>query len=100
MALYEAIVDASQLMLAAMRRRDRQGLVDAERQCAVLIARVQAMAAVSGPLDEHGMKRKQEIMRSLLADDAEMRNLTQPWLTRLDAHLGRRRSSHPAESSL
>jgi flagellar protein FliT len=85
---YESICETSRAMLHAARNSDWDALVDAEHRCAALIERVRAHGDVSGVLDSAGRKRKQEIILQVLADDAEIRALTQPWVTQLQRFLG------------
>lgn len=82
LAHYESIAHASSQMLAAARRSDWDELICAERECAALIERLKSLGP--GPtLDEAARERKFALIRSVLAHDAEIRNLTQPWLARL-----------------
>jgi len=80
---YEAIADASGGMLAAARRSDWNGLVAAERDCAASIDLLKSVQECAPPLDPAGRRRKVAILRKVLANDAEIRTLTQPWLARL-----------------
>ena len=84
---YEAIADASVGMLAAARRSDWNGLVAAEKYCAASIDRLRSMQEYAPPLDPVGRQRKVAIIRKVLANDAEIRTLTQPWLARLQGVL-------------
>ncbi len=93
LAYYESIGHVSQLMLEAARHGDWETLVDAEQCCAALIKRLQDTGDASHGLDELEMLRKQEIIRQVLADDAQIRNLTQPWLRQLETYLGQSRMS-------
>jgi flagellar protein FliT len=85
---YESIRETSHAMLSAARSNDWDALVDAEGRCASLIKRVQAHGDVAAILDANGRKRKQEIILQVLADDAEIRTLTQPWVKQLERWLG------------
>lgn len=86
---YEQVRDTSTLMLQAARESDWDSLVDRERQCAAIIGRLQAFGGDDANLlDAQGRKRAHEIIRTILRNDAEIRDLTQPWLRQLEAHLG------------
>lgn len=85
---YESIAHVSQLMLQAAWRNDWEALIDAEACCASLIERLQAAGDAAQVLDAEGRRRKHEIIRRVLADDAQIRDLTQPWLRQLTAQLG------------
>jgi flagellar protein FliT len=93
LAQYESICATTQAMLHAARRNDWDGLIDAEHRCAALIRGVQAHGDSSEVLDADGRKRKQEMILKVLADDAEIRALTQPWVKQLERWLGDTRKS-------
>jgi flagellar protein FliT len=83
---YESVADASEAMLAAARRSDWDALVQAEKECSRCIARLKAVRADT-PLGVDGDKRRFDILRTVLAHDAEIRELTQPWLQQLERFL-------------
>lgn len=85
-ATYENMLAVSGQMLAAARSSDWDRLVDLEKHCRALAERLAAGEAprLTGQLRQ----RKVEIIRRMLADDAEIRNLTQPWLAQLQQFLG------------
>jgi flagellar protein FliT len=84
---YEAIAQTTCRMLDAARVSDWEGLVAHERMCAGLIAELKAAGDDKRALSREGTARKRQIIRKLLADDAEIRNLTQPWLAKLETLL-------------
>jgi flagellar protein FliT len=80
---YESIAAASTGMLDAARASDWDALVEHEKNCARLIDTLRS----AGPeyrLGPESLERKNAIIRRLLAEDAEIRRLTQPWLARLE----------------
>lgn len=83
---YESIADASEAMLIAARRADWDALVEAEKECARCIARLKA-ASAPNLLSTSADKRRFDLIRKVLAHDAEIRKLTQPWLTQLEQFL-------------
>jgi flagellar protein FliT len=93
LAHYTSICETTHTMLLAARRNDWDALVDAEHRCAALIQHVQAQGESSDILDAEGRKRKQEMIMKVLADDAEIRALTQPWVKQLERWLGDTRKS-------
>jgi flagellar protein FliT len=99
LAHYESIARFSSLMVRAARSSDWQGLVDAEECCALLIERLKSAGDPTIVLDEGGRKRKHEIIRRVLADDAEVRECTQPWLRKLNEHLGYERTARSVEAA-
>ena len=86
---YEEVAIASGRMLEAARAEDWDTLVAAEKDCAALIARLRALGAADG-LSSDGQKRRMTVIRKVLADDAEIRRLTQPWLQKLESFLSGR----------
>ena len=84
---YEAIAQTTCRMLAAARSSDWEGLVAHERVCAGLIEELRAAGDDKRTLSREANARKCQIIRRLLADDAEIRNLTQPWLAKLETIL-------------
>jgi len=80
---YEAVVAASAEMLEAAQRQDWDALVSAERRCAGIISVLKAGGGET-QLDEHARQRKAEIIRRVLADDAEIRRLLDPRLRELE----------------
>jgi flagellar protein FliT len=99
LACYESIGHASRQMLSAARVNDWDALVDAEAECAALIARIRATGDAPLSLDAQSRKRKFEIIRAILADDAEIRTLTQPWLRRLESLLDVARTTRAADAA-
>jgi flagellar protein FliT len=95
---YEAILAVTRDMLEAARRGEWDLLVEREQACRLLVDRLMA-ARTGAALEPEARRRKVEILRSVLADDAEIRNLTQPWLARLQhlmASAGQERRLHAA----
>ncbi len=81
---YEAIGHVSQIMLQAARRADWKALEHAHACCEELIRCVQATGLTPETLDSAGRRRRMEILRQLVADDARIRDLTQPSFRRVD----------------
>jgi flagellar protein FliT len=83
---YESIAIASGEMLVAARAGDWDALIAAEGRCA---ASIKALAAEGDakPANEQERARRVELIRKVLADDAAIRDLTQPWLRRLEDFL-------------
>ena len=80
--VYEAILSVTEEMLRAARGGDWDQLVERERACRTLVdwLRKNADGVTLAPTAQ---ARKVEIVRKVLADDAEIRNLTEPQLARL-----------------
>lgn len=102
-AAYESILQVTTQMLEAARAADWDRLVASEKQCRALVERLAAARQLSTPaLEPHLRSRKVQIIRRVLADDAEIRNLTEPWMHRLQhmlASVGRERRLQAAYGS-
>jgi len=73
-------------MLAAARAGDWDGLVTAEEECSQRVAALEALGDVA-PQDEHEKHMRIVILKDILAHDAEIRQLTTPWLAQLETML-------------
>lgn len=79
---YERIKDVTGQMVAAAKRADWDHLIDLEESCRSLTdALMEAERGVQLPPPI--LERKVQLIRNVLADDAEIRNLTEPWMRRL-----------------
>lgn len=83
---YRKMADASARMLTAAKRDDWDGVCAVEKECARLIAELIDIGDLS-PTDPALRQEKLELVRRVLADDAAIRLLSQPWLKNLDAVL-------------
>ena len=83
---YQRMADASGRMLDAARQDDWDAVCAVEKECATLIAELSRMGDLA-PTDPALRRRKIDLMKRVLADDAEIRLLSQPWLKKLDAML-------------
>jgi flagellar protein FliT len=91
---YEAIEKASQEMLDAARAGNWDHVVKLEGACALLISQLKHAAAQRG-LGEEEAQLKSRIMQRILINDAEIRQLAEPWLEDLDNILaGRPKTLH------
>lgn len=80
---YEAIANASQRMLEAARESDWDEVERQEGRCHALIAALKA-ASLEGPLRPADNRRRMDLLRRILADDAEIRGRSDPWLKQLE----------------
>jgi flagellar protein FliT len=85
---YEAIGRVSHLMLQAASRRDWKALEHAHTCCEELIRCIQETGLTPEGLDDAGRKRRMEILRQVLADDARIRDIAHPSVGRLGSILG------------
>lgn len=95
---YEAIALASARMLEAARAGEWDDLLAAESECA---HRIEALHQLDtdAPMSEAARKRRVELLRRILADDAEVRALTQPWLATLEQFLNGRDTQRRLQST-
>ena len=85
---YEAIAAASRRMLDAARRDDWDEVCHEEHRCRSLITGLKQAASPDGaPI---GRRQRLALLRAMLADDAEIRELSEPWLKQLEALLAGR----------
>ena len=91
---YQAIERASQEMLVAAREGNWDEVLKLEGACAVLISQLKHRAAETR-LAADEAQFKSRIMQRILVNDAEIRQLAEPWLDDLDQLLaGRSRTIH------
>ncbi len=81
-SLYETVATITDQMLAAARSGDWDQLVALESRCA---SHVEILRSGEPPVPLSGVVRakKVQIIQKILADDREIRNLTQPWMAQL-----------------
>jgi flagellar protein FliT len=80
---YSRMAEASGRMLAAARLDDWDTVCKIEKECAALVGELSTMGDLA-PSDPTLRLRKLELVKRVLADDAAIRALSQPWLSRLD----------------
>lgn len=95
---YESVAAASARMLDAARQSDWDALIEHEKSCAKLIDALRS-ADAEYRLAPGSLERKNAIIRRILADDAEIRRLTQPWLGRLEQLLRASATQRRVDSS-
>lgn len=86
---YQAIEKASQDMLDAARNGNWDEVLKLEGACAVLISQLKHSAA-SRPLGADEAQFKSRIMQRILVNDAQIRQLAEPWLDDLNELLAGR----------
>ena len=80
---YQAIEKASQDMLEAARLGNWDQVLKLEGACVLLISQLKN-SAVEEPLGRDEAQFKSRIMQRILVNDAEIRELAEPWLDDLD----------------
>jgi flagellar protein FliT len=86
---YQAIEKASQDMLDAARNGNWDQVLKLEGACALLISQLKHRAN-ERPLGEDEAQFKARIMQRILVNDAEIRQLAEPWLEDLNDLLAAR----------
>jgi len=91
---YKAIEESSSKMLEAARGKDLESVMRYEGVCAVLIEQLRHRSREEElPPELRGEKAR--IMQRILRNDAEIRNLTEPWLGHIEELMdGRTRVLH------
>jgi flagellar protein FliT len=79
MECYRSIQDSSSKMLAAAQEENWDLVVQYEGLCAVLIAQLRACSR-SEELQPEERREKGLIMRRILMNDAQIRDLAEPWM--------------------
>ena len=95
---YETLSSLTGNMLSAAQKDDWDGLASLEQVCQVHIQKLTALSTL-GALSAPQQQRKIEVIRKILADDALIRNLTEPRLADLQKILhgnGQRKSAAAA----
>ncbi|HSQ05995.1 MAG TPA: flagellar protein FliT, partial [Burkholderiales bacterium] len=92
-AVYERVLAESQQMVEAARASDWERLVALERRCSHIVATL-AGRELRETLEPALQRRKAEIIRNVLAADAEIRNITEPWMQQLQHILGSAARTH------
>ncbi len=90
LSTYECLTRTTGNMLNAARSGDWDKLVDLEKHCAELVTRMSEIES-DDPLPEAVRSHKTQMLRQVLADDAAIRNITEPWLQQLGTMLGANR---------
>jgi flagellar protein FliT len=81
-AIYEAILIITGRMLKAAQSADWERLITLEHECRGLTKKLM-ISDENKVLSSDLRQRKQEIIQQILADDSEIRALTQPWMAQL-----------------
>jgi flagellar protein FliT len=81
---YEQIARASQSMLDAARESDWEEVERQEERCRALVASLKAASIAAPLLRPQDNRRRMELLRRMLAADAEIRGRSEPWLRQLE----------------
>jgi flagellar protein FliT len=84
-SVYEAMAGITDQMLAAATANDWERLAQLEHQCAACVRQLKASEALGQPLAAPERTRKVNAIRQMLDSDRKIRDLTQPWMAKLQA---------------
>ena len=84
---YEEVARLSREMLEAAHREDWDGVARLEAQCKAQIVQLKRAAMIE-PLSEFEQRRRIELLRAILRDDAQIRRRAEPWLLELERLIG------------
>jgi flagellar protein FliT len=84
---YESMSELMGQMVVAARAGDWDALLALESSCTALVNALKC-AEPGWPLSESLRDRKSTLIRKMLSDDAQIRNLTEPWLSQLGSLIG------------
>lgn len=86
LALYREVERLTGSMLSAAHRADWDRLVELEAGCASCVKALQG-CGVPEQLSAEAKQQKAELLRRILANDREIRQLTEPWMKNLAKYL-------------
>lgn len=81
-ASYESLSTLTEQMRDAALQGEWEHLIELEHQCSRQVAAMKPQDEVSA-LDETSRQRKIQLIRKILADDADIRSRTQAWMGQL-----------------
>lgn len=93
-SLYEKVAELTAQMLAAARLQDWKKLAELEGACAYYAQKITQQTPREA-LTGSALERKIATIKQILADDRQIRDLTQPWMARLSAIMEGRASELP-----
>jgi flagellar protein FliT len=82
LSIYENVADITGQMLAAARTGDWELLASLETRCSSQVDILRKNDATA-PLPPAARANKVRIIKKILADDREIRNITEPWMAQL-----------------
>ncbi|GIZ52693.1 flagellar protein FliT [Noviherbaspirillum aridicola] len=82
-SLYESVADITDKMLAAARTGDWEQLAALESKCSSQVEIIKRNDSPREPLTPTAREHKTRIIKKILEDDRQIRNITEPWMARL-----------------
>jgi flagellar protein FliT len=85
LSLYETVADITDQMLAAARTGDWEQLAALETRCSSQVAILRNNEQPRQPLPPGLREKKTRIIKKILEDDRQIRDITEPWMAQLSA---------------
>jgi flagellar protein FliT len=85
LALYETVADITDRMLAAARTGDWEQLAELESHCSNQVEMIKQHEEPRPVLSAVARERKVKIIKKILDDDRQIRDITEPWMAQLSA---------------
>ena len=85
LALYETVADITDQMLAAARTGDWEQLAALESRCSSQVEIIKMNEEPRPVLSAVARERKVKIIKKILEDDRQIRDITEPWMAQLSA---------------
>lgn len=83
LAVYETIAEITDQMVMAARTGDWEQLAALESRCSSQVDIIRQNEEPPQTLSDLARERKVNIIKKILADDREIRSITEPWMERL-----------------
>ncbi|HYD60991.1 MAG TPA: flagellar protein FliT [Noviherbaspirillum sp.] len=97
LSLYESVADITRQMLDAARSGDWEQLAELESRCSTQVAMIKNEEPLT-PMTGVVRDRKVKIIRKILEDDRQIRDITEPWMARLTSIMNNAADRHPPKT--
>lgn len=84
-SLYETVADITDQMLAAAKTGNWEQLAALESKCSSQVEIIKMNDRPREPLTPTAREQKTRIIKKILEDDRQIRDITEPWMARLSA---------------
>ena len=84
---YEAILATTNKMLTAAQKSEWEQLVLLEKECRALAQKL-VQEDTQPVLSPEQQQKKVQMIRQILSEDAEIRKITEPWMSKLQEMIG------------
>jgi flagellar protein FliT len=85
LSLYETVAEITDQMLAAARTGNWEQLAALESRCSSQVEILKQNDQVRQPLTPVAREKKTRIIKKILDDDRQIRDITEPWMAQLSA---------------